>query len=166
MWRGIKLSKPKKEDIICILDADDIIKKNALRIVGKAYKKNPNCLLTYGSFVKKTDGKRTSAKGPYPPSAHPRKARWRASHFKTFKYKLFKNLPKTEFFHKGEWIEAASDLALMIPLMEMAGLSRTKYISDIIYIWRDNYKFSTNKKAQRKSKAIIMSKEPLRRISI
>jgi len=67
---------------------------------------------------------------------------------------------------KGDWLEAASDLALMMPLMELAGLDRCKYIRKPIYEWRDNYSGSTAFKLQKHCTKIIRRKPKMERIEV
>jgi len=168
MWFGINRAidvwNLKDEDVIGILDADDKLLRGAFKIVNKRYNNNPNLLLTYGSFIKKTKGRKTKTSKAYPANANVRQWPWRGSHFKTFKVKLFKHLKEDAFKHKGEWLNAASDLALMFPLMELAGLDRCKHISKPIYEWRDSYADSSNSKWQKQCVKIIRSKPKMKRI--
>lgn len=161
LWFGITYCKAKPEDIICILDADDYLHKSALRVVRKIYKKT-NCLLTYGSYVKLSKGRRTKTSKPYKVN-HPRTARWHGSHLKTFKFKLWKHFPKEYLQHKGKWAEAASDRAIMYGLMEIAGMKNCRFVKKTTYFWRDNYKSSTNVKKQHLWDIYFRRKKPLKR---
>jgi glycosyltransferase involved in cell wall biosynthesis len=151
------------DDILVFVDADgDRLDGKALRIVEKVYQKHPECLLTYGSYLKRSKGRRTKISHPYPEGANVRKHPWRASHLKTMKWKLFEKIPESAFQHKGKWLCAASDLALMIPAMEMAGLERCRHIHRIIYDWRDNV--NKEKRAlEKKCESIIRAKKPFER---
>jgi len=132
-YHGIHAMKPDDEDVIAIVDADDTIPKNALKIVAKAYEKNCKILATYGSYWRRDLKRRTKTSGKYKSIKQLRKV-WHGSHLKTFKYKLFKHLKKSAFKDDNKkWFRAASDMALMIPLIEMAGLKRTKYIKKTTY---------------------------------
>jgi len=69
---------------------------------------------------------------PYPPGAHARFMDWRATHLKTFRAGLVKRLsgspnalgprdPVCLLQPNGQWVEHATDKAVMWPLLEMAG---------------------------------------------
>lgn len=165
MWHGIHEASPMSEDIVGILDADDRLYPDALKIVAEKYANN-NVLLTYGSYKKLSKGRRTRISHAYKSGLKVRRVGWRASHFKTFKYKLFELLPKEEMQYKGMWLPAASDVALMIPLIEMAGLKRCKHIHKLIYLWRDKTPHKTNRKMQIRCENIIRAKKPLRMVKI
>ena len=147
--------RPKNEDVFCILDADDWLSKDALETVAAVYKKHPETLVTYGSYIKESIGRKTKISRPYPKLATVRRYPWRASHLKTMRWKVLKNISKTWFVYKNEWLPAASDVALMLPILELAGLHRCRHISKAIYHWRDNTEFKTNRKLQKKCEKII-----------
>lgn len=163
----ILCSKAEDEDVLCFLDADDWLSSTALHYVDNAYKENPGCLLTYGSYIKCSKNRRTKVSKPYPPGVPVRKYPWRGSHLKTVKWKLFKQLPEHCMKdNQGNWLEAASDLAIMIPLMEMAGHERMVHIHPTIYFWRDNTPHKTKRAAQIKCEAIIRSKPRMERAQV
>jgi hypothetical protein len=60
---------------------------------------------------------------------------WRASHLRTFKYGLWKRI-KTEDLQnsEGKYYKYGWDLAIMFPILEMAG-NRQEYISDSLYVY-------------------------------
>ena len=76
------------------------------------------------------------------------------------------NHMKEEYFKddKGEWFQGASDLALMIPMLELAGLDRALHVKSPIYYWRDNTPFKTKRKTQTTAEKIIRSRKPLGRV--
>lgn len=139
--RGIIESNLHDEDIICILDGDDfLIRTDALDILNSLYQ--DETLLTYGQYIwpngqlghcksytkEEFDNLRT---GGY----------W-ASHMRTFKYKLYKELlvqdPELSCYKnsKGEFYTITYDVAIMTPLMEIAGLDRIKFNPLPIYYYR------------------------------
>jgi len=162
LWFGITNCKAQDEDIVCILDADDYLHPKALKRVRKTYEKG--CLLTYGSYVKLSKGRRTKISKAYKVNVEPRKAKWHGSHLKTFKFKLWKHFPKECLMHKGKWAEAASDRGLMYSLMELAGMKNCRFVKKITYYWKDNYRNSTNVKKQKKWDAIFRAKKPLKKV--
>ena len=150
-------------DILAWVDADDMLNTNdALSIVEGKYRKHPNCVLTYGSYIKMTKKRKTKISKAYDPSDDVRKAPWHGSHLKSMLWGLFRQLPRECFMHKDRWAPAASDVALMLPAMEVAGLPNCYHVSSPVYIWRDNYDGSTLRGRQRKYDKIIRKKKPLK----
>jgi glycosyltransferase involved in cell wall biosynthesis len=169
IWRGMKYAYADSEDVIAWLDADDELFDYALKIVAKAYEKKPDLLATHGSYWRMDLKRRTKMSRAYRKSV--RTESWRGSHLKTFKYKLMAHFPKKYLKDKkGNWYKASSDVALMIPILELAGLDRVKFIHKCIYKWRMTpnaiYKDKTGGKLQLKNKREILKKVPLERVEI
>lgn len=150
------------EDTICILDLDDkLLTEKSLEIVDNNYRKYPNMLCTYGSFVVSSTGRIHKLCKSYPTDAKVRKHRWRGSHLKTFKYKIFRHIPQDYLKHNDEWGKAASDLALMFCVMEIAGMENCRFIKDPIYWYRYPTGITCNRGTQRKYEEIWRKKNPL-----
>lgn len=164
----IMLAAPSDNDIIAIVDADDVIIPTALEIANKEYIKNHNLQLTYGSFWRMDKKRRTKTSKRYKDNKSVRKQGWHASHLKTFKYKLFTFIGKA-YFKKDDktWFNAASDIALMLPLFDLIGVDRykthTKWIRKTIYHWRRT-PLKTRGHDQFKNKKLIRKKKPLERL--
>jgi hypothetical protein len=141
MWETIQRSASNiaDDDILAFLDADDFLcDEKALEIVENTYKNDSNLLLTYGSYVNYSSSKKGKFNGAYGPEENVRTAPWRASHLKTCKFKLWKQLPETCLkWPDGTWFTCAADRAIMIPLMEMAGWYRCKHIDWLLYCYND-----------------------------
>lgn len=129
------------EDIICILDGDDfLIRKDVLSIINNLYQ--DNTLLTYGQYVW-PNGQPGHCK-PYTKLEFDnlRTGGYWASHMRTFKYKLYKEIltqdPDLDCYKnkKGEFYTITYDVAIMTPLMEMAGLHRIKFNPEPVYFYR------------------------------
>jgi len=151
-----------KDDVVCVLDADDYIHPKALKYVDREYKCK-NVLVTHGSYIKLSKGRRTRVSKPYKSWENIRKVPWRASHLKTFRVSLIKPLKSDIFIHNDKYLTAASDLALMMPICELAGWDRVRFIKKEIYYWRDNTPHKTNVKDQKRCEAIIRAKPKLER---
>ena len=164
IWKGIALAEAKDEDVIAIYDSDDRLSKDALETVAKEYAKNPKLLITYGSFWRTDKKKKTKTSKPYNKRKNIRKQPWHGSHLKTFKHKLYKHYKKEWLQDKnGNWYQAASDIALMFPLFEMAGFDRTKHIKKCIYKWnRTPYKTRGHEQARNKKE--LRKRKPVRRL--
>ena len=167
LYRGLEIGRgdAMDTDIIAILDGDDLLPPKALWRVQRVYEKYPETLVTYGSYIKMSKGRKTKISQPYPDGADVRTYPWRGSHLKTFRASLLPHI-REEWFkdEKGNWLQAASDLALMIPLMELAGLDRCRHISRPTYIWRDNTPWKTNRELQKRCEAIVRAKPREKRL--
>ena len=105
--------------------------------------------VTYGSFVH-ADGEKVVI---YPHQAGwtIRQDSWRASHLKTFRAGLFQRIRKPDLQvlvgaeRRLEWITRAVDLAVMFPILEMAGYERTTFIPETLVVY--NYGASTSANA-------------------
>jgi hypothetical protein len=164
MYHGIVQALPEPEDIICLLDADDWLYGYALEVVNHAYN-TKHCLLTYGSFELASNGEKSSICKPYDRHSEPRYAKWRASHLKTLKGKVFSQIPKEYFQHRGQWVTHASDLALMIPAMEIAGMDKCTHIPRVLYHYRNQTPYTQDRDMQRRYDKIIREKPRLRKVT-
>ena len=147
--------KPDDDTVFAILDADDSLSKTALLRVERVFRKYPKTLITHGSYIKMSIGRKTKISRLYPKSGNIRKLPWRASHLKTVKWSVLKNIKDEWFQDKGKWLDAASDLALMFPCIEIAGLKRVKHIPQAIYYWNDNTPSKTGRSAQIRCEKIL-----------
>ncbi len=134
------------DEIIVWLDGDDwLAHDRALEVLVLAYAAPTEPWLTYGQFMF-SDGEVGFA-APYPPGvASVRYMDWRATHLKTFRAGLVKQLsgvgaregitywdnpghslskPDCLLRPDGSWVELATDKAVMWPLLEMAGAHYT-----------------------------------------
>ena len=135
-------AKPADEDVIVNLDGDDwLANRNVLGKVMRAYSNDEDTLLTYGNHINYPDGE-----PPWPLFAYPqniveenkyREFRYLGSHLRTYKYKLWKNLKVEDLQDKdGAFYQMGGDVALMIPLCELAG-DRAKFISEVLYVYNN-----------------------------
>ena len=158
--QGLKFDYEKPSNIIDILiDGDDyLFSDNALEIVHFTYLKT-NCLITYGTLLQSSNnlvfGRKyplqTILKNSY------RNDMWLATHLRTFRHDLWLNLNSKDLVNKkGEFFSVASDLAIMFPMLEMAG-NRQEFISEILYCYNDNNPISDYK--IRRKEQILSAKE-------
>ena len=137
---AINMLNPKDDDIIVTLDADDwFFDANALTIVASYYHRDPNLLLTHGSWVPYPFPNANTNNAPYTEQefkGNIRKLPWRASHLRTFKHKLWRRVKDEDLRdEKGSYYESAWDLAMMWPMLEMAGYERVKFIPEKLYTY-------------------------------
>jgi hypothetical protein len=127
--------------IVACVDADDwLATPEALSIVSRYF--GAGAWLTYGSFVF-SDGRPGHASA-YEPGENVRVAPWKATHLKCFRAGMFKRI-KPEHLRgpDGAWLEHARDLALMFPMLEMAGHGRVAHVSEVLYVynWANSTEF-------------------------
>ncbi len=96
----IEIANPKDDDILVLVDGDDKLSDDyALERLAKIYKQY-KCWMTYGSYAS-PNGELDPVCAPYPDiiirTNKYRQASWRASHLKTFKYKLWKRIELNAF---------------------------------------------------------------------
>ena len=151
-----QITEPSKT-IDLIIDGDDYLySSDVLNIVEEKYKQT-NCLITYGSHIssKGIKGKK------YPSLIRKfnlfRKYFWYASHLKTYRHDLWLSLNPQDLLNKNrEYFSVACDLAIMFPLLEMAG-NRQEFISDILYFYNEDNPISDHK--IRRKEQILAAKE-------
>lgn len=155
------------EDVIVIVDLDDQLAHNGVLSIVNATYATGDVLLTHGSY-RTLSGAVAGSNGPYKPSEAPRNVKWKASHLRTFKYKLWKHLPlKCLLGRDGQFLPVCADLAIMIPLMELAGHDRIRFIPDVLYVYNDmnpNNDFRVNTELQRKTEKVIRQMAALKRV--
>lgn len=130
MWETIV--QFNKNDVVVCLDGDDWFKHNyVLDRINKEYE-DPNVWLTYGQF-EFSDGRPGFAE-PYPNTNY-RKEAWRATHLKTFRAGLFQKIKTQDLIYDGKWYDNAQDLAMMFPMLEMAGPKHILFIDEVLYVY-------------------------------
>jgi hypothetical protein len=153
------------DDVIALVDADDLLFSNAFQDVCGTYTANSKTLLTYGSYVNQSSSHFGKFNGAYQLGESVRLSPWKASHLKTFKKRLWDQIPIDHLQHEGKFFTAAADLAIMFPLMELAGFDRCRHIEAPLYIYNDRNPFSEHcidRYFQKKTAGMIRSKKPLK----
>jgi len=153
---SLNIEAPSKT-INILVDGDDYLYSgDVLDILHEKYI-NTNCLITYGSHLssKGVQGKK------YPRLIMKlnlyRKYFWYASHLKTFRHDLWLSIKKRDLLNKnGNYFSVASDLAIMFPMLEMAG-DRQEFIKEILYVYNDKNPISDHK--IRRKEQILAAKE-------
>lgn len=130
------------DDIICMLDGDDKLSTaDALAIINNLYISN-DALLTFGQYVR-SDGSMGSVKSYNEYTFEMmRRGGYCDTALRTFRYKLYKELlrqdPKLNCFRDrhGEMYTMTYDVAMMMPLMEIAGFERVVFNPEPVYYYR------------------------------
>lgn len=126
--------------VVACLDADDWLgPPNALTTAARYFA--AGALVTYGSFVF-ADGRHGEPSTAYGPEENVRTAAWKATHLKCFRAGIFRRIKHEHLqLPDGAWLPHARDLALMFPLLEMAGPARRAHVAEVVYVY--NYANST-----------------------
>jgi hypothetical protein len=155
MWNMHQVIKDlKKMDVVVCLDGDDWFKHNyVLDTLDKVYC-DPNVWLTYGQF-EFSDGRPGFAE-PYP-STNYRKEAWRATHLKTFRAGLFQKIKQQDLIYDGKWYDRAQDLAMMLPMLEMAGPEHIRFIDEILYVYNYGNSFEIGASITEQNRELAMN---------
>ena len=140
-----------------LIDGDDYLYSgDVLSILYEKYLKT-HCLITYGSHLssKGVQGKK------YPWLIRNfnlyRKYFWYASHLRTFRHDLWLSVNPNDLLDKnGQYFPVAWDLAIMFPMLEMAG-NRQEFMKDLLYVYNDQNPISDHKIRRREQ--ILVAKE-------
>ena len=131
-------------DIIVHLDGDDYLpNKKVLSFIDSVYSEG-DCLLMYGQYTRETGGHGTSKPFESEESYNNlRELPFVFSHIRTFRSGLFHEIKEQDsdlncFKNKeGQWFDVSCDVAMMTPLLEIAGYDRIKFNDTSLYIYND-----------------------------
>ena len=151
-----RIKEPSKT-VDLLVDGDDYLySEDVLNILKEKYIQT-NCLITYGSHMssKGVQGKQ------YPRLIREfnlfRKYFWYASHLRTFRHDLWLAVnPQDLLNKKQQYFSVAWDLAIMLPMLEMAG-ERQEFISEVLYAYNDNNPISDHR--IRRKEQILAARE-------
>jgi hypothetical protein len=156
----------RPNDVVVIVDGDDKLLPGALNALDYAY--SGGAWMTYGNFVTATG--RSSWMPPYShrvvQAGSYRTQPWAVSHPKTFKKELFDKIDPADFKHHDQWFHTAGDVALMMPMLEMAA-ERAVYLPEMLYEWNDDNPESDHRvdpKGQVQVRNLILAKKPYTRL--
>lgn len=126
------------QDIILTIDGDDsLYHPKVFEYLNEVYQ-NQNIWLTYGQYLDLAS-KSIGCNAPIQDTRTYRKSgQWLTSHLRTFKWHLWKRIQESDLRDStGRYYEMAWDLSFMMPCIEMAGLKRIKFISEILYLYNN-----------------------------
>jgi glycosyltransferase involved in cell wall biosynthesis len=139
------------DDIVVLVDGDDWLpNKNVLSYINDFYNQN-DCWIMYGQ-ANWTDGRRGFASAYSAEEfKNIRKSPFRVSHLRTFRAGLYQKIKEqdSEFScmkdSKGDFYKMTYDVAIMFPLLEMAGAEKVAFNDTILYIYNRNNPISDDK---------------------
>ncbi len=132
---GIALLNPSGDDVIVLIDGDDwLYDKHVLSKLDQIYWNEP-VSLTYGQFITYPRWEIGFCRPLKHEESSGRNMDWVFSHLRTFRYYLWKRLNISDLKDcTGHYYKTAWDLAIMYPLIEMAGKS-VKCVHDVLYVY-------------------------------
>ncbi|NGX39370.1 MAG: putative glycosyltransferase EpsE [Chlamydiae bacterium] len=137
-YNGISLCKP--DEIVVDLDGDDwLAHPKVLADLNKIYA-DPDVWVTYGQFIYHPAYQvGFCADVPKPIIEHNafRVLRGYVSALRTFYAGLFHQIKKEDLLYEGEFFTAASDIAFIIPILEMAG-AHSRFTPEVSYVYNIN----------------------------
>ncbi len=106
---------------------------------------------------------KTGCCGPLQGGDH-RKNLWRSSAMRSFKKHLFDRIEDHSFRNGSEYLESAIDMAMMFPMIEMAGREKCYYLDRVFYFYNTtpNCMHGTRQGAitQKNNEMIVRGKKP------
>lgn len=122
--------------IVCILDGDDALcNENTVDLILKEYQKNENLDSLWTAHSWDIDSSNISR--DLPKNINPYHYSWVTSHMKTFKYSVFKSIPKANFKDlDNKWFERGYDQALYLPILYKS--KERKFLNEVCYLYRIN----------------------------
>lgn len=131
-----------EHDIIVLVDGDDrMLRDTALQIIADTYREQPTLKMTFGASLTHT-GERTHTKTYQNWHLHGGLVRhlisWRGDHPRTFKVEHFKACRKYMrwSFPNGQWLRGATDIALILPMLERCSTDEVLHIDTTLYEYR------------------------------
>ncbi len=143
------------DDIVALIDGDDWLpSRTVLNEVNDFYNEH-NCWVSYGQ-ASWTDGRRGFARAySFDEFQNVRKAQFVVSHLRTFRAGLYHKIAEQDSDFSclkdkdGKFYRMTYDVAIMIPLMEMAGFNKVKFNDKIWYIYNRDNPISDDKVSQK-----------------
>lgn len=123
------------DDIVAVVDGDDqLCNINTVSLLKDAYL-DPDVDVVWTAHKWDTNGINVSK--DMPQGINPYQWEWCSSHLKTFRAKLLRNIPESNFKDmNGKWFQRGYDQALMLPLLYKS--KKRKYIPDVCYQYNIN----------------------------
>jgi len=127
--------------IIAMIDSDDaLMNDNTVDILLSAYSDEE---LDTAWTAHYWDLHGMNISGDLYPDEDPYKVDWTTSHLKTFRSNIIKDVSDNNFKDdQGRWFKNASDQVIYLPLLYIS--RKRKFLSDICYLYRVNFKGETN----------------------
>ena len=157
----------KDNEIVVAVDGDDFLAHDGVLTKLNRVYADSNVWMTYGNYLDYPSYKQEviSCKKIPESVVHNnrfRKEDWVSSHLRTFYAGLFKQIKLQDLLLDGHFYPMAGDLAMLFPLLEMAG-SHSAFIPDILYLYNRSNPLNDHKinfSLQEKCAQIIRKSSP------
>lgn len=137
----------EKDEIMVFLDGDDwFIDAHVLSYLNEVYQ-DDNVWMTYGQYMRYPDNECLLRLLPQEVINAGKARYWGfiTSHLRTCYAALYQRIEKEDLLCKGEFFPVAWDVAMMIPMLEMAG-PHVKGITKVLYVYNVATALSDQKK--------------------
>jgi hypothetical protein len=138
VWSACRDLPP--DDIVVWLDGDDwLAHDGVLSIVLHMHR--CGAWVTYGQYMT-ADGQRGHCARYAPRDV--RSQPWLASHLRTFRSGLMRYVDAEDLQVDGEWVTRGVDVAIMLPLLELAGHDRSMYCDTVLAVYNTSSAWETS----------------------
>lgn len=152
-------------EIVALVDGDDFVAHiNVFNVLNRAYS-DPNIWLTFSQFFLLPHNQQGWGK-QYPADIIERNAfreyQGTPTHMRTFYAGLFKKIKLEDLMYEGDFFTMTYDMAIMLPMVEMARKGHYAFINKVLYLYNDMNAINdhkVNKGLQRKLDLEIRSRE-------
>lgn len=170
---GIVGNSLSPDDVVCWMDGDDyLVGSGALGVVADLYGRT-GCLVSYGQYETcqtKVGHCRAYRREDFD---NLRSRGFIASHLKTFRYSVYMEAMRQDptceryLYKDGEFFDMANDVAVMTPLLEIAGFERVAFNPKVVYhhTVHGNNEQSVNASRQQDCARVALAKKPMERSS-
>lgn len=173
LHNGVMKFATDPDDIVVILDGDDwLFSKKVLSYINDYYNEH-HCWMMYGSS-KWTDGRPCCARAYTEEDfKNLRNVPFKVSHIRSFRAGLYhKIVEQDEEFScmldkNGDFYKSAYDVAMFLPMLELAGFDKVKYNDKPLYVYNRDNPISDDKVDQNLQwnvHAEILNKKPFKKI--
>jgi glycosyltransferase involved in cell wall biosynthesis len=125
------------DDVVINLDADDWLSgPGVLGYLAEVYK-DPEVWLTYGQYVPVSRSYSNHCAPIVDTRTYRKSGQWHTSHLRTYRKHLFDRVDRKDFLDDDGIPTLAGDVALMMPMIEMAGKKHIRFIDQVLYVYND-----------------------------
>jgi glycosyltransferase involved in cell wall biosynthesis len=162
------------DDIAVFLDGDDWLAcDGALSKISDLYDRY-DCWVLYGQFRFLSTG-RYGVSMPYADAEHFKTLRqhWYSSHIRTFRAGVYQKIKEQDpdyecmLDERDHWYQTAADLAVMYPVLELAGFERVCFNDEVLYVYNDESPLNDhrcNAAQQQRDTEHIRARKPFQQI--
>lgn len=145
IYKAVHLCHP--HTVIVTVDGDDWLAHNRVLSHLSSFYRDPNVWLTYGQYIRHPGNIRghcSQVPDEVIENNNFRQYLWVTSQLRTFYADLYQKIEKQDLLYNGNFFTMANDLAMMFPMLEMAG-EHSRFISDILYVYNVATPFNNHK---------------------